>query len=43
MGEIKFIIYLKSGFCRCFSETDLAVNINYCIRQGWRIIEVERL
>lgn len=43
MGAVKFVIHLKFGYCRCFSERDLAENLNYYIRQGWRILDVERV
>jgi hypothetical protein len=38
---IKFVIHLSRGECRCFSESDLAVNLRFAITQGLSIVSVE--
>lgn len=40
--EIRFIIYMVGSFCRCFSEADLETNLRFALKQGLRIVAVER-
>jgi hypothetical protein len=39
--NIKFTIYLEHGFCRCFSDRDLKVNLEFAIKEGYRVLAVE--
>lgn len=40
---VQFTIHLGRGqFCRCFSERDLGVNLDFCIREGMKIEAVEK-
>lgn len=41
--KILFIIHLQRGECRCFSERDLAVNLEFALREGFKIVTVERV
>ncbi len=40
---IKFIIHLAHGYCRCFSEQDLEVNIRFALKEYKRILRVEAM
>lgn len=41
--QVQFTIHLGRGqFCRCFSERDLGVNVEFCIREGMKIEAVEK-
>jgi hypothetical protein len=40
----KFIIYILGNWtCQCFSITDLAVNLDYALREGKTILRVEAI
>lgn len=38
---VKFVIHFEQFKCSCFSEHDLAVNIEFALKQGDRILGVE--
>jgi hypothetical protein len=38
---VKFTIHLDRGFCQCFSEKDLKTNIEFALRERYRILRVE--
>lgn len=40
---VKYVIHLKQGYCSCFSDQDLAVNLKHAIAQGFGIVAVERV
>lgn len=41
--QVQYTIHLGRGqFCRCFSERDLGVNLDFCIREGMKIEAVEK-
>jgi hypothetical protein len=39
--RVIFVIHLDKCECACFSEHDLAVNIEFALKQGDRIVRVE--
>lgn len=40
--EIRYIIHFRHCNCRCFSARDLEVNIRYALKEGLKIVGVER-
>lgn len=39
--QIRYIIHLRHGECRCFSDRDLEVNLRFALKEGLRIVGVE--
>lgn len=40
---IRYIIHLSHCTCRCFSEQDLKVNLEFAIQNGWKILRIEKV
>ena len=41
---VRFVIHMKHGWsCKCFSESDLVVNLDYALREGKTILRVEAI
>lgn len=39
--QVKFIIFTRHSFCRCFSDRDLEVNLRYALANHEHIVAVE--
>ena len=41
---IRYIIHFShKQFCRCFSDSDLAVNVKFALKEGYKIVSLERV